>query len=133
MVVKKEYIEYDEIWESKRLVHYVRFIGSRVFIDSLLKESVKTWLDVIKNEVIVSVIVDMSNVSMHIERIDAYRKGSGYAGETLNLVFNKLGHIGQIITAYIESDNYSSERLFEKLGFSIKSKWPYGNNWFKIL
>ena len=132
-IVRKEYIEYDEILESDRLEHYVKFIETRVFIDSLLKESFKTWLDVIENEVIVSVIIDMYHDNLHIERIDAYRKGSGYAGETLSIIFNELGKTGQISTAYIEKDNYPSERMFKKLGFSIKTHRLHGNDWFKIL
>lgn len=107
----------------------------RLFIDGLLKEEEKTWLDPDGDVKIATATIDLIDKNTaYLNRADALRAGKGYGQEILSSMIQLLKDKGfHNFKGYIESENVSSQNMLRKLGFKKTTETKDGAYWEKQL
>jgi uncharacterized membrane protein len=106
--------------ESKRLTFIINDMGVRVFINSYLKDSEKTWLDTPEQTLAVETTIDLNKKekSIYLNRMDASKHGKGYGRETLEFFLSYFKRKGfKTAKAYVEFSATDSANMLRKLKF----------------
>lgn len=107
----------------------------RIFATGKLKETSKTWLDVGDKPVVEATYdITENGECLYRNRIDAHKKGRGYAVELHEYVFKEAKKHGIKYTkGYIENSNADSKSMARKLGLKELEKSKDGAIWGKDL